>query len=194
MLVRLLIHTVTQFLSVCSVLGTLWGHRDQGGRDVGERRPRACQPPLTGGDGGGCCGVSFVPLTLCTCRLACSPWQPLTDGPAFICLSTNGRCVWQTCILGSLRAVVQGRRKPTGCLGPGYSSSACARFGKNRWRMLTTRDLERKSSTCHQLEGREGGRAQTGCLCSLFQNGLTAEATPQNFKDSPLLAKFRAPL
>lgn len=80
------------------------------------------------------------------------------------------------------------------CLGPGYSSSACAHCGKNRWRMHTSRDLERKSLTCHQLEGREGGRVPTGCLRSLFPNGLTAEATPQDFKDSPLLARFRVPL
>lgn len=69
---------------------------------MGERRLRACHPPLTGGDGGGRCGVSFVPVALCICRLAHSPWQPLTDGAAFIGLSTDGRCAWQTFILGSI--------------------------------------------------------------------------------------------
>lgn len=29
------------------------------------------------------------------------------------------------------------------CLAPGYNSTACAHSGKNRWRMLTSVDLER---------------------------------------------------
>lgn len=63
--------------------------------------------------------ASFVPLMLCICRLACSPRQPLTDGPAFICLSANGRHSWQTFILGFILVGVQGRRKPTVCLAYG---------------------------------------------------------------------------
>ena len=78
---------------------------------------------------------------------------------------------------------------------PEDSSPACAHFGKNQRRMFTSIDPEIVNLTLHQLESRGGGKVQVGFTLPLpCPNVLTAEEMPQDFKDSPLLAKFKVPL
>lgn len=103
-----------------------------------------------------------VPLTLHSCHLAYRSRWPLTMGHVFICLSTKPRVdlkeVLVRCLFwGSIRVGVEGKRKPTVCVAPGYNSPACAHLGKNQWRMLPVDDLEKVSLTLSS-SGEQGGR------------------------------------
>lgn len=124
-------------------------------------------------------------LTLHICHLAYCPWWPLTMGHVFICLSTKPRVDLKEVLVrylfwGSIRVGVEGKRKPTVYVAPGYNSPAYAHFGKNQWRMLAVEDLEKVSLSS---SGEQGGRQSSSWMPAFtLLKGISCRAYAPRFK------------